>query len=447
MFNFVRVFFVSLLLFSGSVFSNDYYYWAQSIKAEKFDSPMSACLSDMPSFATFHSLTQLSETHFSCMLIRSKLDNYVYGFSVHRYGSICPPGTEYNSETGECVPPPNDCEVDETTPAIKHEHNYGPLDANGRPISLTPPPPSLCDGSCKVNFVTFDGEPYYYTAGNKVHQVFIETWYARDGNKCEVGDPSVGGSSGNGPDCRKVVDGEGRQTLDCSPPRDDSNECPKGWQWSGTTCVRSPDNPPPDPIEPPEGGGDGDGSSGDNGTGGDGGDKGDGSGGDNGPGGTGGSGSGSGNGSGNGSGDGDGDGDGDGTKPGGGGIGGGTKPGGEGEGEGGTGEGVDNCESGRCDFGDERGDPFGGEVRSFSDSLSTAMSGMKNSPLGSSISNIQFPTGGTCPVGETSINLGIGVIPISFSEHCNLWDQISPLLSAVFLALWAIIAIRVFLSA
>jgi hypothetical protein len=75
------------------------------------------------------------------------------------------------------------------------------------------------------------------------------------------------------------------------------------------------------------------------------------------------------------------------------------------------------------------------------------MDGMKNSPLANSIGNIQFPTGGSCPTGSTSINIGFGSIGIEFSEHCNFWEQIAPILSAAFMALWSVIAVRVFLSA
>jgi len=255
------------------------------------------------------------------------------------------------------------------------------------------------------------------------------------------------GSSGPAVMCSvTAVTNGGQCSGEYSAPTPD-NSCPSGTvsgEVNGNrVCVPSPD-PDPDPEVGDGGGGSGgDGSDSGSGSGGDGsGSGGDGSG-------SGGSGSGSG-GSGSGSG-GDGSGSGgDGSGSGGDGSGSGSGGDGEGEedGEGiGTGEIVENCSDGRCDFGDERGDPFGGEVRSFSDSLTAAMTGMKNSPLGNSIGNIHFPTGGTCPTGSSSINIGIGSIPIDFIEHCNFWEQIAPILSAVFLAFWAIIAVRVFLSA
>lgn len=34
-----------------------------------------------------------------------------------------------------------------------------------------------------------------------------------------------------------------------------------------------------------------------------------------------------------------------------------------------------------------------------------------------------------------------------FDSHCSLWAQIEPILKAVFLAFWALLSVRVFLSA
>ena len=72
---------------------------------------------------------------------------------------------------------------------------------------------------------------------------------------------------------------------------------------------------------------------------------------------------------------------------------------------------------------------------------------MKKSPIAQSIGKISFPSGGSCPVGNTAIETPLGTIPLNFVEHCELWEKISPVLSAVFLAFWALISVRVFLSA
>ncbi|MCT7418391.1 hypothetical protein [Pseudomonas aeruginosa] len=36
---------------------------------------------------------------------------------------------------------------------------------------------------------------------------------------------------------------------------------------------------------------------------------------------------------------------------------------------------------------------------------------------------------------------------VMFDSHCSLWAQIEPILKAVFLAFWALLSVRVFLSA
>ena len=315
-------------------------------------------------------------------------------------------------------------------------------------------PGSVCLNSCAYDGTTTAGGGCRPTANG----TYCSASFISNGEECggESGFPDELPPTDPDPDdkndyegCTRRMQADGSYMWDCNPKADQGN-CPEGFLIGndGSTCYRDPNVPPPkdpDPTNPGDGDGNGDGN---------------GDGGENGlakdstlkdigtkidttntkltgidgkidtsntllqgiidavgkiP-----------NSGGSSNGNGDGDGEGEGT---------------------GSGEGVDNCESGRCDFGDERGDPFGGEVRSFSESLTAAMEGMKNSPLGNSIGNIQFPTGGSCPTGSTSINIGIGSIPIDFTEHCNFWQQIAPILSAVFLALWAIIAVRVFLSA
>lgn len=52
-------------------------------------------------------------------------------------------------------------------------------------------------------------------------------------------------------------------------------------------------------------------------------------------------------------------------------------------------------------------------------------------------------SGGTCPTADIAI---LGTI-ITFDAHCILFAEISPLLSAVLLAAWSLLALRVFLSA
>lgn len=242
---------------------------------------------------------------------------------------------------------------------------------------------------------------------------------------------------------------------------------------NGLTCAADSAGPRPgDDLNPPPtdpGTGPGDGGSGD--SGGDGGDNGGDNGGDSGGsnggnnggdndgnngGNNGGSNGGSGGDSG-GSGGNNGGGDGSGSGTGSGGIGGGTGGGGPGTGTGtdpDTGSGGPGgpgaggvpgvCEEGVCDF--VPPEAFGDEpVPSFGESLQSVYKGIQDSPIGQSIQQITFPSGGSCPAG--SVRLDALKVTLTFDSHCDLWAQVAPILAAVMLAVWALLAVRVFLSA
>lgn len=100
------------------------------------------------------------------------------------------------------------------------------------------------------------------------------------------------------------------------------------------------------------------------------------------------------------------------------------------------------CEGSDCDV--DAFNPFGTDVvPGYSDSLNAALSGIKRSPIGSAVSNIRWPTGGSCPV----YSMQLFNSSISITEHCTVWESVGSALSAVFLAIWAFAAVRVFLSA
>lgn len=100
------------------------------------------------------------------------------------------------------------------------------------------------------------------------------------------------------------------------------------------------------------------------------------------------------------------------------------------------------CEGSECDV--NAFNPFGTDVvPGYSDSLNAALTGIERSPIGSAVSNIRWPTGGSCPV----YSLQLFNSSISITEHCTVWDSVGSALSAVFLAIWAFAAVRVFLSA
>lgn len=90
--------------------------------------------------------------------------------------------------------------------------------------------------------------------------------------------------------------------------------------------------------------------------------------------------------------------------------------------------------------------PFGDEsavVPGYGESFSKMWDGISDSPLISSVSDVSFPKGGSCPTYTASLWGSTLVV----NQHCGVLQSVGGVLSAVFLAMWAFIAIRVFLSA
>lgn len=427
MFNISRFLLHFLLLFSGSVFAADVVFWNVSMTGYQSiytSDPSSYCIPKLLSYPNVVSADLYLQEHDRLTFMGYGPTGGFYVSCLAEKPKLCIPNHVYNSGTGECVPLPPEPESFEFLFCYNYDGGDGCASGTNKGR-----PDSFCKNgvvfSADYNPSTTDASCYSYRNGDGTSGPAImcsvtgtptkqscNTDYKTDtpDNSCPAG--TVGGEFNNKRVC--VPSSTGGGSGDGGKDGDNSGDGGTDGDGSGG-----------------ETGGDGDG----NGSDGDG--DGTGSGGNSGGGNNGGGGSnggGDGNGDGNGTGDGSGNGSGDGE--------------GEGEEEGtGSGQGVELCESGRCEFGDEKSDFFGGEVRTYSESMSAIFEGMQNSPLSSAISNIKFPEGGTCPTGSTSIDIGIGVIPLTFTEHCNFWEQISPVLSAAFLALWSVIAVRVFLSA
>lgn len=431
MFNFRYLFLLTLIFFSSGVFAEYYRFQTDPIhgvtgRGSSFNAAFSSSY-----YAGYpYRINGVQHGHNNTItwgvdvLRRDGLDGVIRSFSIYRYGNRCPADTTYDEQLHECKAPVFSPESFEFLFCYNYDGGDGcaPGTNKGRPDSFCK---NGIQFSADYNPSTTDASCYSYRNGDGTSGPAImcsvtgtptkqscNTDYKTDtpDNSCPAG--TVSGVFNNKRVC--VPSGTGGGDGDGGEDGDNSGDGDGDGDGSGS-----------------ETGGDGDG----NGSDGDG--DGTGSGGNSGGGNDGGGGSsggGDGNGDGNGTGNGSGNGTGDGE--------------GEGEEEGiGSGQGVEFCESGRCDFGDEKSDFFDGEVRTYSESMSAIFEGMQNSPLNSAISNIKFPEGGTCPTGSMSIDIGIGVIPLTFEEHCNFWEQISPVLSAAFLALWSVIAVRVFLSA
>lgn len=279
MFNFVRVLLAGLFLFSANVFAVDYSWTVDGYGYGTGATPHSAVENTITKMTGWvnpgFNCTKTSETSFNCLVWYR--DGSIR-INVYRSGDSCPPNTEYNAETGECVPEPSQCEAGLKAGPYK----FGAyMHAGGFMLEDPSPPSASCISSCQY-ILDFKNTCYAGNSGN-----YCLRTYTSSGETCEgSGDGTGSGSSGDGdgpdappadpsdyddngdpkpdPDepypCTKRTDAEGRQTLDCSPPRDDSNKCPNGYVWTGTFCAKPP-KPPTDPTDPTDPSNPGDGGS------------------------------------------------------------------------------------------------------------------------------------------------------------------------------------------
>lgn len=350
---------------------------------------------------------------------------YYYNGGIQFFGNWSRSGTPESRCAGDPAPDPEpepqDCS--NLSPGIFKSPSGPIINSGGRNYIATgfPPGSSVCFGGCSYSIGSTASSCYKdigSTTSGYCNYVGTGT-----GDTCTEPDAALGapGDALNPPDTPDV------------PPSDPNDPCAgmPGYSWSGTTCVKDPD--------------DNGGTPGDGGDGGDtGGTPGDGSGNGSGGGNSGGGDTGGGN---TGGGDGDGNGDGNGSGDGGGSSGGGSGNGsGNGDGDGedeGEGSGPGFCDGDECGF--VAPSYFGGAevIPGFNDSFRRVYDGVLNSPIGSAVTGIAFPSGGgVCPTGSVEL-FGRDIV---FDGHCTLWPHISGIFTALMIAVWSLLAVRIVLS-
>lgn len=280
MLNFARALLAGLVLFSGGAFANEY-IWNLHGRTVQYPSPSAACdfFAGAYGAGTTLKLTKLTDILFVCTA-KAASGNSSLDTNIYRSGDTCPINSEYDTESGECVPAPSQCEAGLKAGPYK----FGAyVHAGGFMLEDPSPPTASCISSCQY-ILDFKSSCYAGSSGNYCLRTYTST-----GETCEGSDDGTGSGSsgdGDGPDappadpsdyddnddpipdpdepypCTKRTDAEGRQTLDCSPPRDDSNKCPNGYVWTGTFCAKPPPADPTDPTDPSnpgDGGSDGSG--------------------------------------------------------------------------------------------------------------------------------------------------------------------------------------------
>ncbi len=231
-----------------------------SLRDKPFGSPGEGCSAVLAYFQSqgsgysfsFNYLRRNSDVEFSCSLKRLDQGEFVgeVGASIGRYGDTCPTGTEYEAAVGECKSPPKECEVG--TPNLFRSSNYPIIVINGK-NTVPSSPPSGCLSGCAYEADSSRPTSCFRTPGSTT-EGFCNYTLKSSGQNCSADSGNLGGTgpSLSEPDQPPVTD----------PPSDPNDPgCPKGYSWSGTTCVKTPTDPT-DPTDPKDPGGDGGGTGG-----------------------------------------------------------------------------------------------------------------------------------------------------------------------------------------
>ncbi|EMZ44527.1 putative coat protein A of bacteriophage Pf1 [Pseudomonas aeruginosa] len=251
-------------LFFAQGVSAEVFWWQvngiDSLRDKPFGSPGEGCSAVLAYFQsqgsgysfTFNYLRRNSDVEFSCSLKRLDQGEFVgeVGASIGRYGDTCPTGTEYDAAVGECKSPPKECEVG--TPNLFRSSNYPIIVINGK-NTVPSSPPSGCLSGCAYEADSSRPTSCYRTPGSTT-EGFCNYTLKSNGQNCSADSGNLGGT---GPSLS-----EPNQPPVTDPPSDPNDPgCPKGYSWSGTTCVKTPTDPT-DPTDPKDPGGDGGGTGG-----------------------------------------------------------------------------------------------------------------------------------------------------------------------------------------
>ncbi|MBR7206832.1 hypothetical protein KB219_34570, partial [Pseudomonas aeruginosa] len=250
-------------LFFAQGVSAEVFWWQvngiDSLRDKPFGSPGEGCSAVLAYFQsqgsgysfTFNYLRRNSDVIFSCSLKRLDQGEFVgeVGASIGRYGDTCPTGTEYDAAVGECKSPPKECEVG--TPNLFRSSNYPIIVINGK-NTVPSSPPSGCLSGCAYEADSSRPQKCFRSPGSET-EGFCNYLLKTTGQNCSADSGNLGAT---GPS----LDDPSTPDPDPNPDPNDPG-CPKGYSWSGTTCVKTPTDPT-DPTDPKDPGGDGGGTGG-----------------------------------------------------------------------------------------------------------------------------------------------------------------------------------------
>ncbi|HFF1852296.1 TPA: attachment protein, partial [Pseudomonas aeruginosa] len=240
----------------------EYYYWYMGHFDKKVSSPSAGCdlyftgiSRDPGRVFVMEPSSNPSEAGkvFYCV-VRSG-DWVLFNTTVILKGDRCPEGQSLDLKDGLCKPPPPECESG--VPNLFRSSNYPIIVINGK-NTVPSSPPSGCLNGCAYEADSSRPTSCYRTPGSTT-EGFCNYTLKSNGQNCSADSGNLGGT---GPSLS-----EPNQPPVTDPPSDPNDPgCPKGYSWSGTTCVKTPTDPT-DPTDPKDPGGDGGGTGGGDGGG------------------------------------------------------------------------------------------------------------------------------------------------------------------------------------
>ncbi|MFV0457086.1 MAG: virulence factor TspB C-terminal domain-related protein [Pseudomonas sp.] len=185
---------VALLIWHSPVSAEDYFwiYTGSSIRgASAFEACNNAAIANRYSGGRLGALVPDNPPSFECFF-RTSSGGEIQKNNVLRYGLSCQEGSEYKSETGECVapePPEEDKCASTEGKTIDHEFNRGPID---NPSVRNPPPPEVCQNECQYTATDIVRTCKRFNEGENLSDVFCVVAYEGNGQSCTAGNPSPG---------------------------------------------------------------------------------------------------------------------------------------------------------------------------------------------------------------------------------------------------------------
>jgi hypothetical protein len=185
-------FLIFVLLALPSFASAEVYYWRGGVSAGAyvFDwtgaDPMVGCeeFAQTRSASVTGTNYYSSGTRFSCITNASSSPSSLTFF---RYGNECPAGSTYNAETFTCEAPEEDPCLPTTGNLLAQRLPYGEISSSGSVTQTSPPPDSVCSGSCTYgnrNIV----DVFRFQSGSP-NGVWADYEYFGTGATCVAGTP------------------------------------------------------------------------------------------------------------------------------------------------------------------------------------------------------------------------------------------------------------------